>query len=113
MPAEAPVPEIAPPALKKRLDQGENLFLLDVREPHEIMICALPSMVNIPLGQLPNRLPELEGMSDREIVVYCRSGGRSAMAVQFLRDHGFKSVVNLTGGMLAWSDQVDPRIAKY
>ncbi|HUK87121.1 MAG TPA: molybdopterin-synthase adenylyltransferase MoeB [Terriglobales bacterium] len=109
-PVTAGVPEITPLELKRRLDAGEDLFILDVREPHEYQICHLHGHL-IPLGDLPQRVHELD--SSREIVAHCRSGVRSAKAVDFLRQAGFRKVTNLKGGILAWSDQVDPRVPKY
>ena len=112
---EAPVvstgiPEITPRDLKKRLDRGDDLYILDVREPHEFQICNLNGHL-IPLGDLPKRVSELD--SSREIVAHCRSGKRSADAVEFLQKAGFKKIWNLKGGILAWSDEVDPSVPKY
>jgi len=107
---EAGVPEIQVEELKRRLDAGEDLFVLDVREPHEYQICNISGHL-IPLGDLPNRVHELD--SSREIVAHCRSGVRSAKAVTFLQQAGFKKVHNLAGGILAWADRVDPRMPKY
>ncbi|MGH9863749.1 MAG: molybdopterin-synthase adenylyltransferase MoeB [Candidatus Acidiferrales bacterium] len=104
------VPEMEPVELKKRLEAGEDIFILDVREPHEYQICHLGGYL-IPLGELPRRVHELD--SARTIVSHCRSGKRSAEAVDFLRKAGFRKVWNLKGGILAWSDQVDPRVPKY
>jgi molybdopterin/thiamine biosynthesis adenylyltransferase/rhodanese-related sulfurtransferase len=104
------VPEIEPRELKARLDRGDDLFILDVREPHEFQICNLRGHL-IPLGELPRRAHELD--SSREIVAHCRSGKRSAEAVDFLRKAGFRKIWNLKGGILAWSDQVDPSVPKY
>jgi adenylyltransferase/sulfurtransferase len=104
------VPEIAPRELKARLERGDDLFILDVREPHEYQICNLNGYL-IPLGELPRRVHELD--SSREIVAHCRSGKRSADAVEFLRKAGFRRTLNLKGGILAWSDEVDPSVPKY
>src|SRR6059058_2217519 len=104
------VPEITPRELKSRLDRGDDLFILDVREPHEFQICNLKGHL-IPLGELPRRVHEVD--SSREIVAHCRSGKRSAEAVDFLRKAGFRKVLNLKGGILAWSDEVDPSVPKY
>jgi adenylyltransferase/sulfurtransferase len=104
------VPEIEPRELKARLDRGDDLFILDVREPHEFQICHLNGHL-IPLGELPRRAHELD--SSREIVAHCRSGKRSADAVDFLRKAGFRKIWNLKGGILAWSDQVDPSDPTY
>jgi adenylyltransferase/sulfurtransferase len=104
------VPEISARELKSRLDRGDDLFILDVREPHEYQICNLRGYL-IPLGDLSRRVSELD--SSREIVAHCRSGKRSAEAVEFLRKAGFRKVHNLKGGILAWSDEVDPSVPKY
>src|SRR5438132_1768497 len=95
---------------KQKLDAGEDIFVLDVREPHEYQICNIGGHL-IPLGDLPKRVHELD--SSREIVAHCRSGVRSAKAVDFLRQTGFRKVRNLAGGILAWSDKVDPTVPKY
>ena len=108
--AQAQVPEITPRELKARLDRGDDLFILDVREPHECQICNLKGHL-IPLGELPRRVHELD--SSREIIAHCRSGKRSADAVEFLRKAGFRKILNLKGGILAWSDDVDPSMPKY
>src|SRR5881227_2120251 len=108
--AEVGVPEIQVEELKSRLDSGEDVFVLDVREPHEYQICNISGYL-IPLGDLPKRVHELD--SSREIVAHCRSGARSAKAVDFLRQAGFKKVHNLAGGILAWADRVDPKMPKY
>ena len=97
--------------LKQRLDRGDPIFVLDVREPHEYQICSLPDTVLIPLGDLPKRVNELNSADD--IVVHCKSGIRSAKAVDFLKKTGFRKVKNLKGGILAWSDRVDPSVPKY
>ncbi len=104
------VPEMTPRELKSRLDRGDNLFILDVREPHEYQICNLGGHL-IPLGEIPKRASELD--SSREIVAHCRSGKRSTEAVEFLRKAGFRKIWNLKGGILAWSDEVDPKVPKY
>jgi molybdopterin/thiamine biosynthesis adenylyltransferase/rhodanese-related sulfurtransferase len=109
-PVTANVPEIQVEELKRKLDAGEDVFVLDVREPHEYQICNLGGYL-IPLGDLPKRVHELD--SSREIVAHCRSGVRSGKAVDFLRQAGFKKVHNLAGGILAWADRVDPKMPKY
>jgi adenylyltransferase/sulfurtransferase len=96
--------------LKKRLDKGDDLFVLDVREPHEYQICNLGGYL-IPLNDLPKRVSELD--SSREIVVHCKMGGRSAKAADFLRQSGFTKVHNLTGGINAWAERIDPKVPKY
>jgi sulfur-carrier protein adenylyltransferase/sulfurtransferase len=107
---ETTVPEITPRELKSRLDRGDDIFVLDVREPHEFQICNLGGHL-IPLGDLSRRVNELD--SSREIVAHCRSGKRSADAAEFLQRAGFRKVLNLKGGILAWSDEVDPSVPKY
>ena len=109
-PVETQVPTISVEELKHRLDEGDDLFVLDVREPHEYQICNINGYL-IPLNDLPKRVNELD--SSREIVAHCRSGMRSAKAVQFLRQSGFKKVKNLTGGILAWAEKIDPKMPKY
>ncbi len=104
------VPEITPSELKQRMDRGDELFILDVREPHEYQICNLKGHL-IPLGELPRRVHELD--SSNEIVAHCRSGKRSAEAVDFLRKAGFRKVLNLRGGILSWSTEVDPTVPRY
>jgi sulfur-carrier protein adenylyltransferase/sulfurtransferase len=104
------VPEMTPRELKARLDRGDDLYILDVREPHEYQICNIKGHL-LPLGELPRRVHELD--SSREIVAHCRSGKRSAEAVDFLRKAGFRKIHNLKGGILAWSDEVDPSVPKY
>ena len=109
-PVETKLPEMQVEELKRRLDAGDDLFVLDVREPHEYQICNLNGYL-IPLGDLPKRVHELD--SGREIVAHCRSGVRSGKAVDFLRQAGFKKVHNLAGGILAWADKIDPKMPKY
>ncbi|HXX29065.1 MAG TPA: molybdopterin-synthase adenylyltransferase MoeB [Terriglobales bacterium] len=109
-PVEASIPEIEVEELKRRLDGGEDLFILDVREPHEYKIANLGGHL-IPLNELPQRIHELD--SSREIVAHCKMGGRSAKAVQFLRQAGFEKVHNLKGGIMAWADRIDPKVPKY
>jgi len=95
---------------KQRLDKGDDLFVLDVREPHEYQICNLGGHL-IPLNDLPKRVSELD--SSREIVVHCKMGGRSAKAADFLRQAGFSRVHNLAGGIAAWAERIDPKVPKY
>ncbi|PYP90458.1 MAG: molybdenum cofactor biosynthesis protein MoeB [Candidatus Angelobacter sp. Gp1-AA117] len=104
------VPEISVEELKRRLDAKEDLFILDVREPHEYQICNLNGYL-IPLNDLPKRVHELD--PGKDMVVHCRSGGRSAKAVEFLQQAGFTKAKNLAGGVLAWSDKIDPKMPKY
>jgi adenylyltransferase/sulfurtransferase len=109
-PVEDVVPAISVEELKKKLDAKSDIFILDVREPHEYQICNLNGYL-VPLNDLPKRVSELD--SSREIVAHCKMGGRSAKAVQFLRQAGFKKVYNLTGGITAWAEKVDPGMPKY
>jgi adenylyltransferase/sulfurtransferase len=104
------IPQIQPEELKRRLDAGEDIFILDVREPHEYQICNLGGYL-IPINDLPKRVNELD--SSRQIVAHCKTGGRSGRAVEFLRQAGFKNALNLAGGITAWSDKVDPKVPKY
>ncbi|MGC2246307.1 MAG: molybdopterin-synthase adenylyltransferase MoeB [Terriglobales bacterium] len=109
-PVEDVVPAISVEELKKKLDAKADIFILDVREPHEYQICNLNGYL-VPLNDLPKRVSELD--SSREIVAHCKMGGRSAKAVQFLRQAGFKKVSNLTGGITAWAEKVDTSMPKY
>jgi adenylyltransferase/sulfurtransferase len=109
-PVQNGIPQITPKELKQRLDAGENIFVLDVREPHEYQIVNIGAPL-IPLGELPNRINELD--PNREIVVHCKSGGRSQKAAEFLQKSGFKNVANLAGGITAWATDVDPKLPKY
>jgi adenylyltransferase/sulfurtransferase len=102
--------EISVEELKKKLDNKDDIFILDVREPHEYQICNLNGYL-IPLGDLPKRVSELD--SSREIVAHCKMGGRSAKAVAFLKQAGFAKVHNLTGGITAWAERVDTKMPKY
>ncbi|HEX4567044.1 MAG TPA: molybdopterin-synthase adenylyltransferase MoeB [Vicinamibacterales bacterium] len=97
--------------LKVRIDAGNAPVILDVREPHEAAICRIPGSKTIPLGELPQRLIELD--AGVELVVLCKSGARSARAVDLLRDAGFANVTNLSGGILCWINEIDPSLARY
>jgi sulfur-carrier protein adenylyltransferase/sulfurtransferase len=103
--------DIDPVEVKSKIDRGDRFVLLDVREPHEYQICNIPQAKLIPLGDLPKRVNELN--SADEIIAHCKSGMRSAKAVDFLKQAGFKKVRNMKGGILAWSDKVDPSVPKY
>ncbi len=103
---------ITPLELANWLQGDDRPFLLDVRNPYEVAIASIPGTDKlIPIDQLPERIHELD--SAREIVVYCRSGVRSARAVELLKQAGFRKIKNLEGGVLRWSDEVDPTVAKY
>jgi adenylyltransferase/sulfurtransferase len=110
---QAAVPQITPRELRARLDRGDRLAIVDVREPHEWEIGNLAPLGArlIPLGQLAERMSELDTAA--EIVLHCRSGARSAKALHQLRQAGFRKLWNLQGGILAWSDEVDPSLPKY
>lgn len=111
IPVQTGIPEITPAEVKKKMDAHEPFVLIDVREPHEYQICRIPGAKLIPLGEVPKRMNELD--SADEIVVHCKSGMRSARAVDLLMKSGFRKIHNLKGGILAWSDQVDPSVPKY
>ena len=109
--ATPPAGDITVTELKARMDSGDAPMIIDVREPAEFDICRIPGAVLIPLHQLPSRLAELD--ASKEIVLQCKVGGRSASATAFLRRAGFARARNLTGGILAWIDEVDPSQPKY
>jgi rhodanese-related sulfurtransferase len=94
-----------------RRAQGDDLVLLDVREPHELEIASVPGALHIPMRDIPARLEELD--PERETVVMCHKGSRSTKVAGFLIERGFEKVFNLTGGIDAWSQQVDPNVARY
>ena len=105
------VPEITPIELKKELAGPSAPYLLDVRELHESEICSLPNSTLIPIGEITKRFSEVP--KEKDIVVYCRSGARSADVTRFLTQQGFPNVRNLAGGILRWSDDVDSNVPKY
>ncbi|MFU8895944.1 MAG: rhodanese-like domain-containing protein [Gammaproteobacteria bacterium] len=105
------VKEMTPVQFKARAETGWAPILLDVREAWELAIARLDEAAHIPMGEVPARLAELD--RDRDIVVLCRSGGRSAQVAGFLEQQGFEKVWNLAGGILAWSDQLDSSIPQY
>ncbi len=105
------IPEITPSERAARLRRGDDIDLIDVREPHELNIAQIPNERLIPLGTLAEALPTLD--SSREAVVICRTGARSGRAVQQLRAAGFRKVWNLAGGIHRWADEVDPSLPKY
>ncbi len=116
IPATPPPPppvssEIDPVEVKKWIDEKRDFVLIDVREPHEYQICKIDAAKLIPLGQVPNRLGEID--KNAQIVVHCKSGARSAKAQKAMQEAGFGNVLNMKGGILAWSDKVDPRVPKY
>ena len=105
------LPEITPLQLRDRLSDGDDVFVLDVREPHEFEIARIPGSTLVPLGTLPQHVHELDATAD--IVVHCKSGYRSGKAQRLLKDMGFSRVTNLTGGILRWSTEVDPSVPRY
>jgi adenylyltransferase/sulfurtransferase len=104
------IPQLSVKDLKRRIDAGENLFILDVREPFEYQIANIGGKL-IPQNEVPQRLAEID--RDREVIVQCKSGGRSQRIAEFLKQSGYPKVANLAGGILAWSDEVDPTVPKY
>lgn len=110
-PADEAVPEVSARELKRRLDAGEDFLLLDVREPAEFAIARIPGAKLLPLGELPARMHELD--PDRQIVLHCKSGARSARALRQLREAGFKKLHHVAGGIHAWSEEVDANVPKY
>ncbi len=104
------IPQLSVKDLKQRIDAGEEVFILDVREPYEYQIAQIGGKL-IPQNDVPQRLAEIP--RDREIVVQCRSGARSQRIAEFLKQSGYPQVVNLAGGILAWSDEIDPKVQKY
>ena len=104
--------EITVHELKRMKDQGEEFLLLDVREPFEYEISNIDGML-IPLDQLADRIDELAGHEDKEVVIMCRSGGRSARACEILSRNGFRQVKNLKGGVNDWARQIDPSLPVY
>lgn len=106
------IPEITATELKQRLDNGEDIQIIDVREANEVAFAKLPNTKHIPLAQVVNRMFEID--PDRETVVHCKMGGRSARAIDALKRSGFAgNLLNLKGGIIAWSNEVDPSVPKY
>ncbi|HEX6045470.1 MAG TPA: rhodanese-like domain-containing protein [Pyrinomonadaceae bacterium] len=104
--------EITSTELKQRLDQGDDIQIVDVREDSEVAIGRIPNSMHIPLAQVLTRMNEID--PNRETVVHCKMGGRSARAIDALQRSGFTGkLMNLKGGILGWSDQVDPSVPKY
>ena len=104
--------EITATELKQRLDNGDDIQLIDVREANEVAIARIPNSVHIPLGQVLARMNEID--PNRETVVHCKMGGRSARAIDALQRSGFQGkLINLKGGIIDWSNQVDPSVPKY
>jgi len=106
------IPQITVETLKKKMDAKEDIFVLDVREPHEVPIASIGATL-IPVGELEKRVGELAAYKNSEVIVHCRSGARSQKAALVLKQAGFTNVSNLAGGILAWSDKIDPSMPKY
>ncbi|MGD0443725.1 MAG: molybdopterin-synthase adenylyltransferase MoeB [Edaphobacter sp.] len=106
------IPQITVEELKRKLDNKEDIFVLDVREPHEYLIANLGAP-QIPVGSVESRISELAAHKNDEVIVHCRSGARSQKAALILKQAGFTNVSNLTGGILAWADKIDPSMPKY
>jgi sulfur-carrier protein adenylyltransferase/sulfurtransferase len=104
------IPQISVKELKRRLDAGENVQLIDVREPYEFQIAQIGGKL-IPQNDVPQRLNEID--RDREVVVHCKSGGRSQRIAEFLKQAGYEKVANVAGGITAWGDEIDPKVPKY
>jgi adenylyltransferase/sulfurtransferase len=104
------IPQLAVKELKRRIDAGEDAYILDVREPFEYRIANIGGIL-IPMNEVPRRLAEID--RDREVIVQCRSGSRSQQVAEYLKQIGYPRVVNLAGGILAWSDEIDPSVPKY
>jgi adenylyltransferase/sulfurtransferase len=107
---QTPIPQISVKELKRRVDAGDDLYILDVREPFERQIAQIGGQL-IPLNELPRRFAEID--RDREIIVHCHHGIRSQRAAEFLEQQGFPRVANLSGGIDAWSSEIDPTVPKY
>ena len=104
--------EITPTELKQRLDNGDDIQIIDVREDYEVAIARIPNAVHIPLGQVLNRMSEID--PKRETVMHCKMGGRSARAIEALKRLGFEGkLINLKDGIIGWSNEVDPSVPKY
>ena len=103
--------EMTPREYSALVTAGDAPFLLDVRETWEVAIAAVPGAVHIPMGEIPDRLAQIP--ADRDVVVMCKAGGRSMNVARFLESRGYERVINLSGGILAWSATVDPAIATY
>lgn len=103
--------QLAPEEVKRRLDSGEEIVLLDVREPHELALASLPGALYIPIREVPERSREVP--RGKPVVVVCHHGARSLQVTWFLSQRGWKNVANLAGGIDAWSQRVDPAVPRY
>ena len=104
------IPQITVKELKRRIDASEDVQLIDVREPYEYQIAQIGGKL-IPQNDVPQRLADID--RSREVIVHCRSGARSQKIAEFLKQAGYPKVANLAGGILAWSDEIDPKVQKY
>jgi adenylyltransferase/sulfurtransferase len=106
------IPQITAKELKERLDNGEDLQIIDVREAHELAVAKMPNTIHIPLAQVVTRMSEID--PGKETIVHCKMGGRSSMAIMALKQAGFTgNLTNMAGGITAWSNDVDPSVPKY
>jgi adenylyltransferase/sulfurtransferase len=106
------MPDITATELKQRLDNGDDIQIIDVREDNEVAVAKIPNSVHIPLGQVIARMSEID--PSRDTVVHCKMGGRSAKAIEALKRAGYQGpLTNLRGGIIAWSNDVDPSVPKY
>lgn len=105
------IDEMTVEELKRRLDAGEKLRILDVREGWELELCKLEGVCHIPLGEVADRCGELD--ANEPLIVMCRAGGRSMQAARLLEQRGFRTLTNLTGGILAWAERIDPSMRPY
>ena len=106
------IPQITAKELKERIDKGDDLQIIDVREAHELAVAKIPNTIHIPLGQIVSRMSEID--PTKETIVHCKMGGRSTMAIQALKQAGFTgNLTNMVGGITAWSIDVDPSVPRY
>ena len=103
------IEQMTPTEFVRRHAAGDDLVLLDVREPHELVQSSVKGALHIPMAQIPERLAELD--RDRPLVILCRSGSRSQAVASFLLQRGFTQVANLSGGIIRWNQEVDPSVA--
>lgn len=109
--SQAVLPEISVLELKRKLDADEAVQIVDVRDPEEFAFCRIPHSKLIPLTELPSRMSEID--PEVPTVLHCKMGGRSFQAGIFLKQNGFANVHNLTGGIMAWAEQIDPNLPRY
>ncbi|HXV27436.1 MAG TPA: rhodanese-like domain-containing protein, partial [bacterium] len=110
---DADISDISVEELKEKIEQKQDFFLLDVREPFEYEISKIEGATLIPLGQIESRMAELESYRNKEIVAHCKMGGRSRRALEILKAKGFKRLKNVTGGIDAWAQRIDPSVLRY